>query len=549
MTESPQTAAPRAAPAVVLWLCAALVVVGLGIRALPIFQGQRIFRTWPTEDGYLMLTIARNIATGKGMTTADGALPTNGTQPLMTFVYAGGFAMVGGDRYAGVVVAHLISIGISLAGALLLYPLGRRLLADHPHGPAIAMSAASLWFFSPIISNHSMNMLETGAYAAMSLGAVLWFIAPSRDADGRWSIGRCLAYGVFLGLTFLTRIDAVFLILGVCLARVLPAFRPPYTSVVRRFAETFVFGAVSIVVASPWLSYNHTRFGSVMPTSGTSQMVEANLGQNLGHVPAKLSEYFTMVIPIPQNLEASAPGLAASLLVVAVAVAAAGVAVRQGTREVRTAVLIVGIFGTCLAAYYGVFFGAGWFLSRYLMPLSPFLFLLSTASIAWVADRLPIIPPRLALSGAATVLVLIGVAGYLRSYSRTADHGHFPVVDWVKENVPEDAWIAAVQTGTLGFFHDRTINLDGKVNPEALRLRTDLKPGKEADRRVDEYILSKGVRFMADWAEPIADYAKHEILGVHFEIVVMDATRGSQYGLGVLRRREAPVGREGQGTP
>lgn len=41
-----------------------------------------------TEDGNLMLTIARNMAVGLGVTVSDGTIATNGVQPLATFVFA-----------------------------------------------------------------------------------------------------------------------------------------------------------------------------------------------------------------------------------------------------------------------------------------------------------------------------------------------------------------------------------------------------------------------------------------------------------------------------
>ena len=50
-----------------------------------------------------------------------------------------------------------------------------------------------------------------------------------------------------------------------------------------------------------------------------------------------------------------------------------------------------------------------------------------------------------------------------RLYLRGTSHEHFQVIDWVEQNVPDDTWVAAVQSGTLGYYHDRTINLDGKV--------------------------------------------------------------------------------------
>ena len=51
-----------------------------------------------SEDGYLMQTVARNMAIGLGMSTAEGTIPTNGVQPLATFAYAGLHALAGGSN-------------------------------------------------------------------------------------------------------------------------------------------------------------------------------------------------------------------------------------------------------------------------------------------------------------------------------------------------------------------------------------------------------------------------------------------------------------------
>lgn len=52
--------------------------------------------------------------------------------------------------------------------------------------------------------------------------------------------------------------------------------------------------------------------------------------------------------------------------------------------------------------------------------------------------------------------------------------------------------VGAIQSGTLGFFHDRTINLDGKVNPDALRARL-------AEGDVISYILASKIQLLVDW--------------------------------------------------
>jgi hypothetical protein len=129
------------------------------------------------------------------------------------------------------------------------------------------------------------------------------------------------------------------------------------------------------------------------------------------------------------------------------------------------------------------------------------------------------------------VAALVAMLGLnTRDYAKGKTHMHFQVVEWVDANVPKDAWVAATQTGTLGYFHDRTINLDGKVNPEALRAR--LSPGQPDG--IPQYILDKKVAYLADWAG-ITTWMKRPLIAGHFELVVNDPTRG-EYGLGVLKR-------------
>ena len=63
-----------------LWL---LLATGIVARLSPLLDpGHRLFWLFMSEDGYLMQTVARNLALGLGMSTADGTMPTNGVQPL-----------------------------------------------------------------------------------------------------------------------------------------------------------------------------------------------------------------------------------------------------------------------------------------------------------------------------------------------------------------------------------------------------------------------------------------------------------------------------------
>ncbi len=531
-------AAEVALPRSLLALCGSLIAVGFIARALPLLDfGGRLLQQFPTEDGYLMLTIARNVALGHGMSTAAGTIPTNGTQPLFNLIEAVGFWVVGGDRQSGVGLALGLQIVFSLLSAYLLGRIALRLLADRPRlAERCAVLAPAVWFASPIIVPHSMNCLETGLYTLLILLSVYtWHGLWLRRNPERPALRAALLIGGLLGLTFWARIDAVFLIFAMTVTHAAMALRDGVKTIRARLAESYVMGAVSVVVASPWLVYNRVNFGSVMPISGQSQARDIPFGHNLGEVPSKLFEYANLIVPIPQVLERSSFFLAVASVVAVAYVGLLAVTYRRLSADQRALFSVVAGMSVPVIGYYGLLFGAPHFVGRYFFPFSPFTALFSATLVVvaydrWLAPRRFGRPLAMA-AGAAALLVVIGLQA--RFYRKGDDHMHFQVVAWVARNVPENTWVAAVQTGTLGFFHDRTINLDGKVNPEAMRARN-------ADKVLD-YVVSHEfgperarIEYLTDWAG-IADWINREPVASHFELLVNDP----RLNLAVLRRRNA----------
>jgi hypothetical protein len=107
-------------------------------------------------------------------------------------------------------------------------------------------------------------------------------------------------------------------------------------------------------------------------------------------------------------------------------------------------------------------------------------------------------------------------------------HMHRPAVDWIARNVLEQQWVGAVQTGTVGYFHDRTINLDGKVNP--LALHTLVRHGHVLD-----YVVDSDIDFIVDWAG-MADWIDRADLSPRFAREFTVVLKDEQQNLGVLRR-------------
>jgi hypothetical protein len=515
-------------------LVGGLVAVGAAARLVPLVDGSgRILRQFPTEDGYLMMTIARSLALGRGMTTAEGLIASNGTQPAFNLIEALCFWLVGGDRQAGVFAVELVDFVIAALAAWALFVLGRRILGARPWAGRASALAAATWYASSNVVPHTMNCLETGFYTLMVLLSVLqwhklWHAGQASEAP---LLKRALLAGALLGVTFWARIDAVFLIGTLTAVHAGWAYRGGWGKVRPRLLESLVAGSVALAIASPWLLYGKLRFGSFMPISGMAESARGWFG-NASLLPASLFRYTALVLPIPHEHNArlsvvlfcSAAGLLWIGLLVRVA--------RRATAPERWLFASGLLFLLGLSAYYGLAFGAGHFLDRYLFPASPFIALVNVAGVVALASRfrgrLWVQAGRPALV-ALLLLVVVGLDA--RAYRQGRQHMHFQVVEWVRRNLLDSTWVAAVQTGTLGFFHDRTVNLDGKVNPEALALLRQ--------KRIPDYVVGSrwgkeqaSIDYLIDW-NGIAEWSSLGPVRSNFDLIVDDP----QSNLAVFRRK------------
>lgn len=502
-----------------LWTPLLLALLGVGFvsRVAPLFDvGGRVIRQFPTEDGYLSLTIARNMALGHGMSVSNGTVPTNGTQPFFTWVWSLAFRLTNADKVSGVFVVQLFELAMACIAAGLLYRVGQRLLKSSPWGRDAAALAACAWFAAPVGVPHTMNCLESGGYVLVVLVAIT--ILTSIDVTpGDWSWGACLGYGLALGWAFWARNDAVFLIAAACLTHWLFGVTKGGKSIFgRSLIEAVVIGATTVVMAIPWLYYNKTTFDHLMPISGIAESHHASFAQNAHLMPASLLEYIVVGLQIPETLEIKPAIITAALVIDVFAIWVAIRWMRNEERWWQPAFWVVLGYGGGLLCYYGLYFGAPHFVSRYLFPLSPFAALLWAMLFlklwAWLAGRGLGLLASLGLVG----LVLVCTGLNARIYQRGANHMHFQVIEWIDENVPEDTWVGAIQTGTLGYWHDRTYNLDGKVDPFALEA--------QLQGEIDEYIIKRNIRYLADWPG-IVTWASKPQIAANFEIIVDDKAR------------------------
>lgn len=494
-----------------------LMLIGLVSRVAPLFDhGGRLLRQFPTEDGFLMSTVARNLALGHGLSTADGAIPTNGIQPLFTFVQSLAFLLVGGDKRTGVLLILLVEIALALCGAWLIYRLTVRLLSGRVEREALARMAASLWFVSPVVVCHSMNCLETGLYTVLVLATLhVWYAG--RPHAPRTKTGLSSVYvGLLSGLAFWARNDAVYLLAAIVVWHLILGFRKRKGDLAVRLREALVMVSGASVLAMPWLVYNLKGFGHIVPISVLSQTLTRGFADNLVEVPSKLFEFMTFLAPIPTALETkTAVVIITTIATMAFFVSAIVIARRSGGGV--SAFIHAGLaYAVFLTVNYGLYFGAPYFVSRYLFPLSPFMAVLAVVMGVSVLRM----APRVVYAALLVSVVVLATALNLRLYVKGSEHQYFQVVDWVSENVAEESWVGAPQSGTVGFFHDRTVNLDGKVNPEALQAKLRGKlPEYVATRVFDD--TGRRIDYIADWHQ-VSVWLEYPEISSHFELRVHD---------------------------
>ena len=471
-------------------LLATAVLLAAASLAVPLRPDPALILPPFTEDGYYSLQVARAIAAGNGP-SLEGSGLTNGFQPLVTFLQAAAFAATAGAELPA--LRLIAAFGwLTFVGTALV--LGRVAADAAPGGAeerqlrgllatALALAALPLWL------NH-FNGLETGLL--LFLTALLWRLW-QRGLPQRWS-GLALC-GALLGLLVLTRIDAVFLTIALAGIELFVAWR---FGAARAFARAALLGAIAFLVSSPWWAFNLIAFGSPMPISGQAQQLWAVDPYRWRWIIWALGQTLAPWLSPTQYFDDRASWLplagAAGLGLAALASARRFRPLADGSNRFATA---LGLAMASLVLWYGFSSFAFWFYARYLAPLS----LIGIVGTALLVARLPL--RRAALLALALPLL----ASPVLAASRIAWQGSLTYfgtimfweqVELVRAHVPEEEWVAAGQSGTLGFFRGHVLNMDGKVNPDA----------HAHAGRATGYLKEKGVRWFADW-----DWYVHRALG------------------------------------
>jgi hypothetical protein len=468
-----------------------LAVIGVGLLSLILRPTTEVYDRPLTEDGYYSLTVARNVAAGNGL-TIDGRTATNGIQPLFTFATVPAFWVAGDDTALAIRAVLVIHILVLFAAGFVL----GRIVADTFPGQGLTRRAVvgltALAYASAIlVITTGLNGLETGL---LILGyALVWRVYQVRGVRSPWD---AVLLGVLLGGLVLARIDASVFVAVFCayLAFVLGGDDR---------VRGVVVGATALLVSAPWWLYGWLQFGSLMPSSGKAGQQWAITGSRVTELVSAWSHVVVPwldVIPLAGRL----PGLVRFAAVVG-GIAAWGW-MRRHPADMRLApadptldsrrvarakhfAALLGVTAGLLSIWYVLSSHATYFYGRYLafVMLLAVFFWMRFGLLVWARSRGLMVSAFAALvAGGVAVCV-----GFHTPALAPTNPMYRDQLALVRRAVPEQASVAAFQSGTLGFFRGRVINLDGTVNAEALH--------HQSPDGMDAYLRGLGVQWVCDW--------------------------------------------------
>ena len=460
--------------------------VGLILRPKAVLP-DRPFR----DDAFYALTIARNFAIGNGFSTANGEIKTNGFQPLFVIISSIPYFLTS-DKFYAIRIIHLIHFLVHIMSGVLVFYL----LSQFSKSRVTPWIGFAFWIVSYNVLKLSSNGLETGFYLLMILLSATFYFTRILE---RQSVFNYIIFGTILGATTLTRIDAGFLCIAYGLHYV------TYQKFVMKRSFKYMFGPIVLwfgtwlIITSPWWIYNYHMTGSIMPTSGLVQTLHYTTGQffpwknilrNLNYSITALLDQMSLFIVTPLRLIENVPHFSTiwNILRVIIVVAMIGFLFRKQNFEssinknILIRILFYPLFVLMLLLYYNFYFNAAWYLNRYTIPCI-ILFVLFWP--LWLERQRPVWTILFLLIGISLTLI---IGGY--SYNKVLAYTYRDHYSWVRDHVDENTWVAARQSGTLGYFHNKTLNMDGKVNSDIYRIAPD---------KIGDYLASKDVQYYIEW--------------------------------------------------
>lgn len=440
---------------------------------------ERLVGLFVGDDMFYYLQIARNISRGLGA-TFDGSTWTNGFHPVYMSLLSLLFWLVPGQA-----PTFYVHMGLSLlllanlvTGAL-LFSIARQM-----GGRRAAWLVFLFWLANPYTVGLACTGVEA-ALATMMLTLSAWLslrFVPTWTNQRDIPLRQPFLLGLSLGIACLCRTDSLFFALclgSLILYRALQAQRPRFLAL---FGSFLAGGSLLIL---PWFGWNLYHFGTIVQDSARALTAPHHVYyfQKLG-----LSPLDTRLLQLQRALIYLKEGFGLPTVWLGPLLLAGGMLLilRLGHKATPHTDADTGDYAqslckatffalTCLLGFYVAQF---WFLQRwYFLGPTLCLLLLSARALALLEQKAQdTLSPRTQHAIFGVLLLLCSTSFFVQGRS-LAQKGFYPwqvtylkIAKQLAKSLPKDSRPAAFNAGIYGYFIDRRlVNLDGVVNPDALK--------------------------------------------------------------------------------
>ncbi len=489
--------------ATALLLAYACLLSLFSVAGFPASQTTHSFWPWlgnkPVgEDGFYMLTVADNARTGH--ITYNYGMPTTGIQPLSTFVFAGLAWIVQhlhGGPWALIRAMILEGAALFVFFAWMMASRVSKLAPPDSHGTVFTFA-----FFLTLLDYNLFRLftygLETGIYLCLIAAAFWLSLRMMQKGNGSWT--DTISLGVLGGLAELARIDFgilfAILLAWMLLRRILSAI------------QTMACGLTALIICSPWFLFVHSVIGAWVPSSGHAESRLIGSNDGVLRILAMTTSVIVHVFPwVYSNLPQSAALLfgATSLMLMAFLFSRAPRVRAWLTAPdgygARCAPWMLGVLA--FMAIYTVIFAAVFFYVRY----TAVLFIVAMPVVAIICSEQPLLRRK-------PVWLLGPLAVCFAFYCASTLHRGFVGSNWlidagyIQQYYPQ-ARVGSFQSGTIGYFDRNVVNLDGKLNNDALKA--------QMNHTLAQYLDREGINVLVDWPGYIHDNLPADYLARQWE--------------------------------
>jgi len=408
------------------------------------------------DDSFLMFSIAKNIASGNGI-TYNGIDKTNGFQPLWTFLIVPVY-MITNDIYLTVNLILLISTVLNTLTVLLVFNFTKRIFNRNT-----ALVAAALYGLNPFVMFQTLSGMEIVLYIFLLMSTLYFYT----KIYNRINFKNMAVLGILAGLTILARMDGLFLCIAIGL-HLLWTKRKKFFEVLK---VGVIAGITALLVVMPWFLWSYLNFGTIVQSS---EIARYNLGHGIFPYsdlkePKTLSQTFSM---ITENFIRTIGSILNQL------------GIFRFDLDVITILLCVFIFTTLLASvkyvkkmfvpiiyiillilFYNLYL---WGIQvRYMTPIIPLITIMMSAGLVSIAkNKTKVIITVLIV--ALFMLMINGLQQWEQGYFAWSTELYKDAL-WIKENIGENESVGVFSCGIHTYFSGKhVVDLDGVVNFKAI---------------------------------------------------------------------------------